>query len=102
MLLGLFLCLIIATGVVALLLKDAIEFRERRAIWLRSSMGLPLLALTCVALWLLIRYPQLASMTKISPMGADWECSTYGGRGATVCFKRQPPNAPQDDAHHEK
>lgn len=88
--------LLLATGVAAFRLRQAITIGNRRVVWVSSAVGLPMLLLTFAAMWLLIRYPTLASRLPASGFSAEWQCATYD-KGSKVCFKNDSPKA---DAGH--
>ena len=80
-------CLVLATGIVAFRIREALVLGDRRALWIRSAYCLPLAVVTCAAFWLLIRDPRIASYLAPSGFDLGWKCEIYGKGSAQVCFK---------------
>ena len=79
--------MLIATGVMAYRIKDAADLHDRRAIWRRSAMIVPLALVTAASLWALTRYTTLATFRFTGSAGAGWDCTTYDKGGTEICFK---------------
>ena len=80
-------CLIILTGTLIYLARDAFYFGNRSTFWRRTALAVPLVAISCASVWLLLWAPELAFRVP-NPLGPDWNCEIYGKGGALVCFKR--------------
>ena len=78
--------LFMATAVVALKAKQAMEAGDCPAFLRHCAMGVPLLVLAGSATWLLLQNPSVASRLPASRLGSDWDCAHYG-KGTEVCFK---------------
>ena len=85
---GATVCLVILTGVVVFRARDAFYYGDRGTFWRRTALALPLAAMSCAAVWLLLREPELSRFKTPNPLGPNWDCETYGRAGATVCFKQ--------------
>jgi hypothetical protein len=79
----------LATGAIAFQVREALELGNRRALWLRSAVGVPLVIVTCAALWLFIRDANVASHLPPSGFDPSWQCANYGRTNTDVCFKNK-------------
>jgi hypothetical protein len=80
-------CSVFVTGVLLYRARDAFYYGERRKFWRFIVLGVPMIAVSGMAFWLMLHDTQLSLMKPPNPLGPGWDCETYGRAGATVCFK---------------